>query len=468
MSETVERHLLIVEDDPGLRQQMRWCFDDVKVHIAENRRDALDILQHQPIAVVTLDLGLPPDPGGTSEGEQALREIGQRFPNTKVIVITGREEKSHALDAIGHGAYDYYQKPIESSTLKFAVERAFRYAELEGEYRALAAQASNQTMPLPGLIAAHPDMLVLCEQIERVAPTDITVLVQGETGTGKEIIATNLHNLSARQSAPLITINCAAIPENLLESELFGHEKGSFTGAHARKIGKVEAANGGTLFLDEIGDMPLPLQAKILRFLQERRFERIGSTTPIDADVRVVCATHRNLHDMVGAGEFREDLYYRLSEIDLTLPPLRHRGGDVVLIAESILRKNNQGRTLRFSEGALNAIEAAPWPGNVRELENRVRRAAVLCAGEVIDREDLQLDNPREGDDETPLPSLREVRAQAEQNALVRALARTGHNISETARILSVSRPTLYSLIEKYGLSPEKDHEDGANQSTDE
>lgn len=455
-----ERHLLIIEDDPGLRQQMRWCFEGITVHQAETREQGLALLAEYPVGVVTLDLGLPPDPGGTSEGEHALKQIQADFPHVKVVVITGREEKAHALNAIGHGAYDFYQKPIESSTLQFAVERAFNLAELELEYRALADQSNDSQMPLPGMIATDPAMLALCRQVERVANSNITVLIRGETGTGKEVIAQNIHDKSPRIDGPLITINCAAIPENLLESELFGHEKGSFTGAHARRIGKVEAADGGTLFLDEIGDMPLPLQAKILRFLQERRFERVGGTASIEVDVRVVSATHRNLQDMVGSGTFREDLYYRLSEIELALPPLRDRGTDAILIAEHILRKNAGGRTLRFTQHALDAIEAAPLSGNVRELENRVRRAAILCDGDTIEAADLQLQTesaPPDADD-TPILPLKEVRAAAEQNAVVRALSHTGQNISETARLLGVSRPTLYTLIDKYNLSHDKEN----------
>ena len=449
----MERNLLIIEDDPGLQSQMRWCFDDdIKVYLASDRIEATAMLEQQPCAVVTLDLGLPPDAGGTSEGEAMLDFIRSNYPATKIIVVTGREEREQAIHAIAAGAYDYYQKPIDATTLEFAVARAFNLAELEHAHSKLSASNSG-SMPLPGLIAAHSNMLTLAEQVRRVANSEITVLIQGETGTGKEIIARSLHELSERKDHPLITINCAAIPENLLESELFGHEKGSFTGAHTRKIGKVEAAYGGTLFLDEIGDMPLALQAKILRFLQERKFERVGSNTPIDADVRVISATHRNLTELIGAGDFREDLYYRVSEVDLTLPPLRERGTDVLLIAEKILRENQADRKLRFSPEALAAIETANWPGNVRELENKVRRAAIMSPSNVVSPEDLHLVPPAA--DRVEIRTLKEVRASAEHDAIVTTLATTAGNISETSRLLGISRPTLYSLMEKYRISPD-------------
>ncbi len=442
--------LLIVEDDAGLQSQMRWCFEGIDVQVAADANEAQDVLKSTEPQVITLDLGLPPDPGGTSQGMALLRHIRSELPRTKVIVITGREEREHAIEAIAQGAYDYYQKPIDSQTLQFVVERAFRLFELEREIVQLQAnQTTNER--LPGLIAASERMLALSDQIERVAPTSATVVINGETGTGKEIVARSLHDLSPRSAGELITINCAAIPENLLESELFGHEKGSFTGAHARKIGKVEAANGGTLFLDEIGDMPLPLQAKILRFLQEREFERIGGTAPIAADVRVICATHRNLTEMTTNNDFREDLYYRLSEIVLEVPPLRDRETDVLLIADHVLRATDAERNLRFSADALEAMELWSWPGNVRELENKVRRAAIMCQDQLITAQDLELE-------QTPTTSirpLRQVRAEAEQAEIRRALVASTYNISETARALEVSRPTLYSLMEKYAIAVE-------------
>ena len=442
------RTLLIVEDDPGLQSQMRWCFDDIEVLVADDRSTAEALLNsHQP-TVITLDLGLPPDAGGTSEGFALLSSIRKLCPDSKVIVITGREEREHAVQAIADGAYDFYQKPIDSQTLQFVVDRAFRLAELESENRVLSEQ-SNGSSPLPGLLAASAKMLTICGQVERVAPTEASVLITGETGTGKEIIAHNVHRLSPRADGPLVTINCAAIPENLLESELFGHEKGSFTGAHARKIGKVEAANGGTLFLDEIGDMPLPLQAKILRFLQERSFERVGSTQSQKADVRVVSATHRNLRNMIDDGSFREDLFFRLSEINFDLPPLRDRGGDVLLIAQHLLNQNRGERRLKFSDDAVEGMQSWAWSGNIRELENRVRRAAILADGEEITARDLEIDSSAPQD----IRKLKDIRAEAETDAIQRALMATGGNMSETARLLDVSRPTLYNLIDKYNIT---------------
>lgn len=444
---TDTRTLLIVEDDPGLQSQMRWCFEDLDVFVAQDKVSAEAILQGQSPAVVTLDLGLPPDPGGTSEGFALLESIRSQSPNTKIIVITGREEQEHALKAVAAGAYDFYQKPIDSQTLQFVVDRAFKLGELEQQNRLLKEQQQGNT-PLPGLIAQCPAMLTLCDQVLRIAPTQASILITGETGTGKEIIAHNVHRLSTRSNGPMITINCAAIPENLLESELFGHEKGSFTGAHVRKIGKVEAASGGTLFLDEIGDMPLPLQAKILRFLQERSFERVGSTQTLSSDVRVVSATNQPLHEMIDAGQFRSDLFFRISEISLDIPPLRERGVDVLMIARHLLNQNQGQRSLRFASDAVDAMEQCAWPGNIRELENRVRRAAIMTDGSVVSALDLELEQSQS----TQVQRLKEVRAEAETGAIQRALVASAGNISEAARLLGVSRPTLYNLSDKYGI----------------
>ena len=441
-----ERCLLIVEDDPGLQSQLRWSFDEISVEVADSREQALAILEENPKPVITLDLGLPPDPGGTTEGFALLREIRTKHPRTKVIVITGRDEQEHAITAIRDGAYDYYQKPIDSTTLKFAVDRAFFLHEIE---TALHAAEESTSEMLPGMIGRSAQIQAVADRVKRIAQADVSVLISGETGTGKEIIATSVHKLSNRADGAHVTINCAAIPENLLESELFGHEKGSFTGAHQRKIGKVEAANGGTLFLDEIGDMPLPLQAKILRFLQERRFERVGATKSIEADVRVVCATHRNLADMIAEGTFREDLFYRLSEIDIELPPLRERGNDVLLIAERFLNDHSNNRSLRFSNDAVAALTESSWPGNVRELENRVRRAVILCDGSEVTAVDLDL-QPEAS--EVAVEPLKVVRARAEGEAIEAALVKSRDNLSEAARLLGVSRPTLYGLLEKYDI----------------
>jgi two-component system, NtrC family, response regulator len=445
------RRLLIIEDDPGLSTQMRWCFEDIDVFVATNMREAQAILTREEPQVVTLDLGLPPEPGGTRVGFELLDLISQQTPETKVIVITGREEREHALKAVAHGAYDFYQKPIDPDTLTFVVDRAFRLWSLEEENRLLANNAT--TTPLDGLITASDSMLGIVRQLHRVAPTDATVLIGGETGTGKEVIARAVHSLSARSSGPFIAINCAAIPENLLESELFGHEKGAFTGAVSRKIGKVEAASGGTLMLDEIGDMPLQLQAKILRFLQQRTVERIGSTQEIPVDVRVVSATHRDLEGMITQGSFRQDLFFRLAEISFDLPPLRERGNDVIMIAKALLARHATNRALRFSPDALSALSDWSWPGNIRELENRVRRASIMAEGRLVTARDLEL-TPKDApvDDNLPL-NLREVRARGEREAIQRAMARAKDNVSKAARLLGISRPTLYSFLQKYEIS---------------
>ena len=441
--------LLIVEDDPGLQSQMRWCFEDCEVFVASNAKEADSIMRKEEPQVVTLDLGLPPDAGGTREGFALLGTIQQLAPQAKIIVITGREEREHALQAIAEGAYDFYQKPIDSDTLRFVVDRAFRLGELEAENQRLS-QLRAQT-PLEGLITADEQMLALCRQVERVAPTDATITILGDTGTGKEVIAQNIHRLSQRCEQPFIVINCAAIPENLLESELFGHEKGAFTGAINRKIGRIEAASHGTLFLDEIGDMPLALQAKILRFLQERTIERVGGNASIPVDIRIVCATHYPLTEMTAESTFREDLYFRLSEIVLSLPPLKERSGDAVLLAKSFLQHHSQH--LKFNDECLSAIENHDWPGNIRELENKVKRASILADGNFILPSDMEL-SPQE--DAAPL-NLKSVRMRAEQEAISRALVHCNNNVSEAARLLGVSRPTLYNLFAKYDIHVE-DH----------
>lgn len=446
------RRLLIVEDDPGLQSQMRWCFDsDIEVVLADDAASALAALRRHEPQVVTLDLGLPPDPGGSEEGFRLLEQILEHAPRTKVIVVTGREEPEHATRAIGLGASDFYQKPVEGDTLQFVVDRAFFVRELEDENRRL--QEATGSTPLDGIIATSEPMLRLCRSIEKIAPIDVTVLIQGETGTGKELVARSLHRLSGRSGGPFVAINCAAIPENLLESELFGYEKGAFTGASAQKKGKIEFASGGTLFLDEIGDMPLPLQVKMLRFLQERVVERIGGHTPIPVDVRVLCATHRDLQAMIGEERFREDLYYRVSEVRLAVPPLRERIGDPLLLAHALLRRfvaEHGLGSVRFTQEALDAIEAWDWPGNVREMENRIKRAVILCDANRVTPEDLELSAPARGEAH-PL-NLRQVREEAEREAVVRALASSDQNISQAARLLGITRPTLYNLLHKFGL----------------
>lgn len=446
------KRLLIVEDDPGLQSQMRWCFSDqIEVSVAADRDSALTALRRMEPQVITLDLGLPPDAGGASEGFALLEEILRLAPMTKVIVVTGREDKENAVKAIGMGASDFYQKPLDADILTFVVNRAFRLAELEQENRELIGQTNGAS--IKGIVAASPEMMEICRTIEKVAPTDVTTLITGETGTGKELLARALHDLSHRTDQPFAAINCAAIPENLLESELFGFEKGSFTGATQAKKGKIESANGGTLFLDEIGDMPMALQAKLLRFLQERVVDRVGSVKPVPVDVRVVCATHRNVQELITQGEFREDLYYRISEITLDVPALRERDGDALVIAQSLLKslgKQLDRPNLSFSEDAVQAITSYAWPGNVREMINKVKRAIIMADGKRVSAGDLQL-STGEGEQVNQL-NLRHVREQAEKQAILQALHCTSFNMSQASRLLGVTRPTLYNLTDKYRI----------------
>lgn len=446
--------LLIVEDDSGLQKQLRWSFPDFEVIVADNREDAIaQIRRHEP-PVVTLDLGLPPDAGGASEGLATLENILALAPDTKVIIVTGNEERANAVKAIGMGAYDFYQKPIDPDIIGLIVKRALHVFELEHENQKL--QRSRTASPLNGIVATSPQMLKVCRTIEKVAPTDVTTLLLGESGTGKELLARALHELSPRIKKRFVAINCAAIPENLLESELFGYEKGAFTGANKQTIGKIECADGGTLFLDEVGDLPMALQAKLLRFLQERTIERLGGRSEINVNVRVVCATHQDLPLQILDGRFREDLFYRVSEITVRIPPLRERYGDSELIARAILNnyieESGRARNVKgFTKEAVAAIEAYPWPGNVRELENRIKRAAIMAEGAMITPEDLELN----ANNQEPIPlNLRHVRDEAEKNAVQRALLLHEGNISKAAEILGISRPTLYDLMNKHAINP--------------
>lgn len=447
------RRLLIVEDDPGLQSQMRWCFsEDLQVSVASDRDSALTCLRREEPEVVTLDLGLPPDPGGASEGFRLLEDILQLAPMTKIIVVTGREDKENAVKAVGMGAADFYQKPLDADILTFVVNRAFRLAELERENRELAARGNGAN--IKGIVASSPQMLAICRTLEKVAPTDVTTLITGETGTGKELLARALHDLSQRAAKPFAAINCAAIPENLLESELFGFEKGSFTGATQSKKGKIESANGGTLFLDEIGDMPMALQAKLLRFLQERVVDRVGSVNPVPVDVRVVCATHRDLQRLIDSGQFREDLYYRISEITLDVPSVRDRDGDALVIARSLLNtlgKQMDRANLCFSEDAIAAINQYSWPGNVREMINKVKRATIMAEGKRVTADDLELITNNEGSPQNHL-NLRQVREHAERAAILQALQSCSYNMAKASRLLGITRPTLYNLTDKYKI----------------
>jgi len=442
--------LLIVEDDPGLQKQLKWCFEDYEVLIAEDRNAALAAVRRFEPAVVLQDLGLPPDPEGVSEGFATLQEILKAAPRTKVIVVTGQLDKENAVKAVGRGAMDFYQKPVDTDVLRLVVNRAFYIWGLEEQNLALIRAQSLQ--PLAGVIATSDSMTKVCRTIEKVAPTMATTLLLGESGTGKELLARALHNLSPRAKCPFVAINCAAIPDTLLEAELFGHEKGAFTGAVKQTQGKFEVADTGTLFLDEIGDMPLPLQAKLLRFLQDRMLERIGGRERIPVDVRVVCATNKDLKAMITRNEFREDLYYRISEVSVQIPPLRERPGDALVIAQTIMerRAREHGRTLQgFTPDALKAIQGYPWPGNIRELENRINGAVIMSEGKYIGVEDLGLPAEAEG---FKWLNLREVRSRAEAEAVRQAIAVTQGNLSRTAELLGITRPTLYDLIEKLGI----------------
>jgi len=449
--ESPTRKLLVVEDDPGLQTQLRWCFEGYDVVIAGDRQAAIaEVQQHQP-PVVTLDLGLPPDAEGTSEGFALLEEILLLAPHTKIIVVTGNNERAHATRSVAMGAYDFFYKPIDADMLELIVNRAYRVYELEEENRRLSTQRAES--PLEGVITGSDSMLQVCRTVEKVAPTDATVLVLGESGTGKELLARSLHQLSGRRDGRFVAINCAAIPENLLESELFGYEKGAFTGAAKQTPGKIETASGGTLFLDEIGDMPAPLQAKLLRFLQERVIERVGGRKEIPVDVRVISATHKDLHELIRTSQFREDLYYRIGEVTITIPSLREREGDALLLARVFLERisKQQGKQgHRFSKDAMAAIENYSWPGNVRELENRVKRAVIMAEQKQITARDLELGGSSPG--ELATFNLREIRDRADRQAIVRALNHVGGKISQAADLLGISRPTMYDLLRKFGL----------------
>jgi len=445
-----QKPLLIVDDDVGLLRQLRWAFSDHKVYSAGTRQEAIDLVKTEAIPVAILDLGLPPDPDGASEGLATLSEILAAAPATKVIIATGNETREHALRAIALGAYDFYQKPIDVDVLQLIVSRAQHMFELEAENRRLSEAVPAS--PVDGIIAGSAEMLRVLRNVEKIAPTDVAVLLLGESGTGKELLAHAVHRMSGRARGPFVPINCAAIPETLLESELFGHEKGAFTGAVRLNVGKMESADHGTLFLDEIGDVPLAMQVKLLRFLQDQIVERVGGRKPIQVDVRIICATNQDLDRMMAEGRFREDLYYRLNEVAIRVPPLRERLGDAVFLASFFLRRfaAEYDRPVRgFGAGALAALKDYSWPGNVRELENRVKRAVVMADGPLLSPNDLGLSTPGE---EPQSLFIRAARARAEREVLQLALAQAGANLSKAAKLLGISRPTLYDLMQQHQI----------------
>jgi two-component system NtrC family response regulator len=446
--------LLIVDDDPGACTQMRWALcQDFDLFMAQDRLGALAVFRMVHPPVVILDLGIPPDSQGVEEGFRTLRALLDEDALTKVIVATGQEECQYALAALGQGAYDFFRKPIQFDALKVLISRALLLYQLEQEHRAL------QQQEYPGgfedMLGASPQMQDVFSIIRRVATTDASVVISGESGTGKELVARAIHRHSLRQAGPFTAINCGAIPENLLESELFGHEKGAFTGAHTQRKGRIELAHGGTLFLDEIGELSLALQVKLLRFLQARQIERLGGRATIDVDVRVLAATHVDLEQAISQGRFREDLYYRLNVVDIALPPLRQRGEDILLLAKALLYRcatEHNRRLSGFDRQAMTALTTYRWPGNVRELDNRIRRAVIMASGPLLTPADLGFACP--GAVSKP-QTLQEARSVIEADLIRQAMARNNKNISRTAVELGLSRPTLRELLHKYGLRGE-------------
>jgi len=446
--------LLIVEDDEGLQRQLKWAYEGYRVVSAGDRSTAIEMMRlHEP-AVVTLDLGLPPDPDGTSEGFATLTEILALKPDTKIIVASGHGARESALKAIALGAYDFYRKPVDIDELGLIVSRAFHVYEIEAENQRLEA-ANGGAAALGAMLTASPEMIKIIRTVERVASNDVSVMLLGASGTGKELLARAVHEKSARAKGEFVAINCAAIPENLLEAELFGYERGAFTGAVKTTPGKIELAQGGTLFLDEVGDIPLPLQVKLLRFLQERVIERIGGRSPIAVDTRIVCATHQDLDAMIAAGRFRDDLYYRLAEIVVKIPSLVERSGDAVLLARHFVgrfAREMNAKIQGLAPDAADAIDAYGWPGNVRELENRIKRAVIMADGKWVAANDLDLPGVAESGAETLPINLRAAREVADRKAIRQALSRTENNISGAAKLLGISRPTLYDLMKQYQL----------------
>ena len=446
-----KQKLLIIDDDEDLRTQMKWALTgDYDVYLAEDRPSAIALINKEQPAVITLDLGLPPNPAGVEEGFAVLDHILDEYGHTKVIIITGRGEKEHALRAVGKGAYDFFYKPIELDELKVVLKRAFHVSQLEEEQRELRQRLSGDTFE--GMIGTSTKMQDIFSAIRKVATTDVPILIRGESGTGKELVARAIHRLSIRASRPFIPINCSAIPENLIESELFGHEKGTFTGAHVQRKGRFEMAEGGTLFLDEIGDLPLTLQVKLLRFLQEKTIERVGGREQIEVDTRIVAATNRDLEEAMRKATFRDDLFYRISVINISLPPLRESSADIVFLAKSFLDRyaNESRKKIKgFSSQVIEALERYTWPGNVRELENRIKRSVIMSEGKKITLEDLEMQSVA-GVKQSIL--LKDARENLEKELILKAIARNENNLTKAASDLGISRPTLYDLMGKLGI----------------
>jgi len=446
-----KQKLLIIDDDEDLRTQMKWALTgDYDIYLAEDRPSAIALINKEQPAVITLDLGLPPNPAGVEEGFAVLDHILDEYGHTKVIIITGRSEKEHALRAVGKGAYDFFYKPIELDELKVVLKRAFHVSQLEQEQRDLRQRLSGDTFE--GMIGTSSKMQDIFSAIRKVATTDAPVLIRGESGTGKELVARAIHRLSIRASRPFIPINCSAIPENLIESEFFGHEKGTFTGAHVQRKGRFEMAEGGTLFLDEIGDLPLTIQVKLLRFLQEKTIERVGGREQIEVDTRILAATNRDLEEAMRKSVFRDDLFYRISVINISLPPLRERSADIVLLAKTFLDRyaiESKKKIKGFSSQVIEALERYPWPGNVRELENRIKRAVIMSEGKKITLEDLEMQSVA-GVKENIL--LKDAREHLEKELILKAITRNENNLTKAASDLGISRPTLYDLMQKLGI----------------
>jgi len=446
--------LLIVEDDEGLCAQYRWAFPACEVLLAHTRQQALALVRRDNPPVAIMDLGLPPDPDGVTEGFAMLTEVLRIVPTTKVLIATGSGARENALKAVGLGAYDFCEKTVEIEVLRTIVDRALNLHRLEDENRRLANLPVRSA--IERIVTASVPMLKVCRDIEKLAATNVPVLLLGESGTGKEALAAALHELGPRAKQPFVAINCGAIPENLLESELFGHERGAFTGAVRQSIGKIESAHKGTLFLDEIGDLPHQLQVKLLRFLQDQIIERIGGRQKIQVDVRIVSATNANLEEKIALGSFRGDLFYRMNAVTVRIPPLRERTGDAMLLANFFLNRFNRefSRDIRgFTEAAVAALDAHDWPGNVREMENRLKRAVVMAETRMIGVADLEL---AAGEQALPDLDLRAARARAERAVVQAALARGNNTLATAARLLGVSRPTLYALMAEHGIEGDK------------